>query len=417
MQAEIIAVGTEILLGQVADTNSAFIAQELASAGIEVYYHSLVGDNADRLTALVTQARSRSDLVVISGGLGPTKDDLTKQTVAQLLGVKLVQDDSAMAKIRDFFATTGRKMTPNNRLQALYLAGSHPLKNETGMAVGAFYQAPDGADMVLLPGPPSEMQPMMVHQALPLIQETYQRQEYLTSRVLRFYGIGESQLVTKLADLIDQQTNPTIAPYAKRYEVTLRLTAKTTQQGSAEQLLTTMIAEIKRRVGTYLYGYGDENSLANVVVQQLIERHLTITGAESLTAGEFQSTLGAVPGVSAVFPGGFVTYANRAKHDLLGVPQATIDHDGVVSEATAKSMAERSRQILDTDLAVSFTGVAGPDSLEGQPAGTVWLGLAQRGRAPQAKLVHLTGNRADVRMRAVMSGLDWVRQTMQASEK
>ncbi|QMU07905.1 competence/damage-inducible protein A [Levilactobacillus suantsaii] len=417
MQAEIIAVGTEILLGQVVDTNSAFIARELAGAGIEVYYHSLVGDNADRLTGVVKQARSRSDLVVISGGLGPTKDDLTKQTVAHLLGVKLVENEAAMTKIKNHFATTGKPLTPNNRLQALYLAGSQPLKNSTGMAVGAFYQAPDDeADMLLLPGPPSEMQPMMTHEAVPALRAAYQRHEYLTSRVLRFFGIGESQLTTKLGDLIEHQTNPTIASYAKRNEVTLRLTASTTGSAEAQTLLDQMTATIKERVGDYLYGYGDDNSLANVVVQRLIDQHLTITGAESLTAGEFQSTIGSIPGVSAVFPGGFVTYANRAKHDLLGIPQRIIDNDGVVSEATAKEMAERSRKLLDTDLALSFTGVAGPDSLEGQPAGTVWLGLAQRGQAPQAKLMHFAGTRGDIRMRSVLTGLDWLRRLIPAAK-
>lgn len=416
MQAEIIAVGTEILLGQVVDTNSALIAQELASAGIEVYYHSLVGDNADRLTAVLKQARSRSDLVVISGGLGPTKDDLTKQTVAQLLGVKLIENAAAMAKIQAHFATTGRPLTPNNRLQALYLDGSQPLKNATGMAVGAFYRAPQGADMLLLPGPPSELRPMLIHEAIPVLKRTYQRQEYLTSRVLRFFGIGESQLVTRLSDLIDQQQNPTIAPYAKRNEVTLRLTAQTTKTATATALLDQMTEVIRSRVGDYLYGYGDDNSLANVVVHRLIEQQLTITGAESLTAGEFQSTIGAIPGVSAVFPGGFVTYANRAKHQLLGIPQHIIDTQGVVSEATAKEMAERSRQLLDTDLALSFTGAAGPDRLEGQPAGTVWIGLAQRHQAPQAKLYHFAGTRGDVRMRSVLTGLDWVRRLLPASK-
>ena len=416
MQAEIIAVGTEILLGQVVDTNSALIAQKLASAGIEVYYHSLVGDNADRLTAVLKQARSRSDLVVISGGLGPTKDDLTKQTVAQLLGVKLIEDAAAMDKIQAHFATTGRPLTPNNRLQALYLDGSQPLKNATGMAVGAFYRAPQGADMLLLPGPPSELRPMLIHEAIPVLKRTYQRQEYLTSRVLRFFGIGESQLVTRLSDLIDQQQNPTIAPYAKRNEVTLRLTAQTTKTATATALLDQMTEVIRSRVGDYLYGYGDDNSLANVVVHRLIEQQLTITGAESLTAGEFQSTIGAIPGVSAVFPGGFVTYANRAKHQLLGIPQHIIDTQGVVSEATAKEMAERSRQLLDTDLALSFTGAAGPDQLEGQPAGTVWIGLAQRNQAPQAKLYHFAGTRGDVRMRSVLTGLDWVRRLLSTSK-
>lgn len=416
MQAEIIAVGTEILLGQIVDTNSAFIAQELAQAGIEVYYHSLVGDNADRLTAVVNQARSRSDLVIISGGLGPTKDDLTKQTVAQLLGVKLVEDAPAMAKIRQHFSTAERPMTPNNRLQALYPQGSQPLKNRTGMAVGAFYQDPDAADIMLLPGPPSEAEPMFAEQGVPLLKATYHRSEYLDSRVLRFFGIGEGKLVTELADLIDQQTNPTIAPYAKVNEVTLRLTARAHEQATAEKLLDKMTATIQERVGDYLYGFGDNNSLAAVVVNEMIDRHLTITGAESLTAGKFQSTLGDVPGVSAIFPGGFVTYANSAKHDLLGIPQEIIDRDGVVSAATAQQMAERSRALLDTDFSLSFTGVAGPDSLEGHPAGTVWLGLAQRGHEPRARLVHLTGTRAAIRERSVMTGLDWLRRILNGSK-
>ncbi|AYM03530.1 competence/damage-inducible protein A [Levilactobacillus yiduensis] len=416
MQAEIIAVGTEILLGQIVDTNSAFIAQELAQAGIEVYYHSLVGDNADRLTAVVNQARSRSDLVIISGGLGPTKDDLTKQTVAQLLGVKLVEDAPAMVKIRQHFSTAERPMTPNNRLQALYPQGSQPLKNRTGMAVGAFYQDPDAADIMLLPGPPSEAEPMFAEQGVPLLKATYHRSEYLDSRVLRFFGIGEGKLVTELADLIDQQTNPTIAPYAKVNEVTLRLTARAHEQATAEKLLDKMTATIQERVGDYLYGFGDDNSLAAVVVNEMIDRHLTITGAESLTAGKFQSTLGDVPGVSAIFPGGFVTYANSAKHDLLGIPQEIIDRDGVVSAATAQQMAERSRALLDTDFSLSFTGVAGPDSLEGHPAGTVWLGLAQRGHEPRARLVHLTGTRAAIRERSVMTGLDWLRRILNGSK-
>ncbi|WP_204121402.1 MULTISPECIES: competence/damage-inducible protein A [Levilactobacillus] len=416
MQAEIIAVGTEILLGQIVDTNSAFIARELAEAGIEVYYHSLVGDNADRLTTVVNQARSRSDLVIISGGLGPTKDDLTKQTVAHLLGVKLVEEPEAMVKIREHFATAERPMTPNNRLQALYPEGSQPLKNRTGMAVGAFYQDPNAADIMLLPGPPSEAEPMFAEQAVPLLKATYHRDEYLVSRVLRFFGIGEGQLVTLLSDLIDGQTNPTIAPYAKVNEVTLRLTAQAKDEAAGNQLLDDMTATIKDRVGDYLYGYGDDNSLAAVVVNEMIDRHLTITGAESLTAGKFQSTLGDVPGVSAIFPGGFVTYANSAKHDLLGIPQSIIAEDGVVSAATAQQMAERSRALLDTDFSLSFTGVAGPDALEGHPAGTVWLGLAQRGHEPRARLVHLTGTRAAIRERSVMTGLDWLRRVLHGSK-
>jgi len=194
------------------------------------------------------------------------------------------------------------------------------------------------------------------------------------------------------------------------------LTAHAKDEATGQQLLDEMTATIKDRVGDYLYGYGDDNSLAAVVVNEMIDRHLTITGAESLTAGKFQSTLGDVPGVSAIFPGGFVTYANSAKHDLLGIPQTIIAEDGVVSAATAQQMAERSRALLDTDFSLSFTGVAGPDALEGHPAGTVWLGLAQRGHEPRARLVHLTGTRAAIRERSVMTGLDWLRRVLHGSK-
>lgn len=417
MQAEIIAVGTEILLGQITNTNSTHIAQGLAELGIDSYYQTVVGDNPKRLAAVLEIAAQRNDLVILSGGLGPTKDDLTKQTLAKYLNVPLVEDAAAMQVITDRFAQTGKVMTENNRLQALYPKGATPLMNHNGLAVGAFYQSPDSADFLLLPGPPREMTKMFDTEAKPKLQAAYGQQAQIYSRVLRFFGIGESRLVTELQAMIATQTDVTIAPYAKTNEVTLRLSAQADTQRAADSALDAVEQKIKAKVGDYFYGYGDDNSLAQVVVQAMIKANLSITAAESLTAGEFQSTIGGVAGVSAIFPGGFVTYANAAKHQLVNVPQTVIDQDGVVSEAAAIAMADGARAQLGTDTALSFTGVAGPDSLEGQPAGTVWIGLAYRDQPTVGKLYHFVGDRQKIRQRSVMVGLDLLRHALLADHQ
>jgi len=416
MQAEIIAVGTEILLGQITNTNSTHIAQGLAELGIDSYYQTVVGDNPARLARVIEIAAQRNDLVILSGGLGPTKDDLTKQTLAKYLNVPLVEDAAAMTVINNYFKTTGKSMTANNRIQALYPDGATPLTNHNGMAVGAFYQSPDSADFLLLPGPPREMTKMFDSEAKPKLQAVYGKQAQIYSRVLRFFGIGESKLVTELQTLINDQQTVTIAPYAKTNEVTLRLSAQADSKQAAQVALDVVDQQIMTKVGTYFYGYGDDNSLAKVVVESLIARNLSITAAESLTAGEFQSTIGSVPGVSAVFPGGFVTYANAAKHQLVNVPQTTIDQAGVVSEETAIAMADGARAQLQTEIALSFTGVAGPDDLEGQPAGTVWIGLAYRKQPTIGRLYHFAGDRQKVRERSVMAGLDLLRRALAAEQ-
>ena len=412
MNAEIIAVGTEILLGQIVNTNAAFVAKRLADFGIDVYNQSVVGDNSERLTQAIKLAVSRSDLIILLGGLGPTKDDLTKQTAAAFLHKKLVVQDQAMEKIQTYFAETKQIMTENNRLQALYIEGSLPLKNETGFAVGNFYQNPTGKDFLLLPGPPSELKPMFVHQAMPLLQKYYFKHHLLQSKVLRFYGIGESLLAAKLADLIEQQSNPTLATYVKQNEVTLRLTATGNSQQQITTLLDNFEEQIMARVGNYFYGYGDDNSLAQVVVAELKKQQLTVTAAESLTAGKFQATLADVPGVSEVFPGGFVTYWNQTKEKLLEIPAEVINNYGVVSSQAAIWMAKRAQKIMQTDLAISFTGVAGPDSLENQPAGTVWIGLCFKDQPAEAKLFHFSKTRANIREKSVLTGLDWIRRKL-----
>ncbi|PLA77589.1 competence/damage-inducible protein A [Ligilactobacillus agilis] len=412
MHAEIIAVGTEILLGQIVDTNTRLVGQVLADLGIDVYYQTVVGDNEVRMRAAIDLAAKRSDLVILTGGLGPTKDDLTKQVVAAYLGKQLVEDEAAMLKIKRHFEISQRKMTANNRLQALYIEGSKPLANETGLAVGDFYQAEQGPDFMLLPGPPSELRPMLFKVALPLLKQAYRQDQLLSSRVLRFFGIGESQLASQLDDLIENQTNPTIAPYAKDNEVTLRLTASAKDEQEAQALLDGLESKIAERCGQYLYGYGDDNSLAQVVMTKLREKHLTITAAESLTGGQLQAALTSIPGASQAFMGGFVTYANYAKEKLLAIPAEVIDKHGSVSEQTAILMAEQAKQKLGADVGVSLTGVAGPDSLEGQPVGTVWIGIAYRNKAGYAQKFHFPRQRKYVQARAVLTALDLVRKEL-----
>ncbi|QBO36749.1 competence/damage-inducible protein A [Periweissella cryptocerci] len=411
MQAEIIAVGTEILLGQITDTNSPLVARELVALDIDTHFQTVVGDNEERLLSALEIASQRADLIITIGGLGPTPDDLSKQTVAKFVDQNLAVNQAAMDKIEAWHAETGRPMAENNRLQALYLAAGIALPNEPGFAVGSFYKNPNGPDVLLLPGPPWELEPMLLKYAVPLLQQQYHHEGTLLSRVLRFYGIGESRLVTKLATLIDQQTNPTMAPYAKAHEVTLRLTAHAVDEANATKLLDEMEAQVLAIVGEYFYAYGDDSSLVETVGKLLIDGGVTISAAESLTAGMFQSTLADVMGISAVFPGGFVTYAPTAKEQLVGVSPATVDQYGVVSEQTAKAMAAGTREKLDTDIAISFTGVASGE-LEGQPAGTVWIGLATRNRASEAYLYHFGSDRQRNRERAVMAGLDIVRRKL-----
>ena len=412
MHAEVISVGTEILLGQITDTNSTFISQRLAELGIDVYFKTVVGDNEKRLLQALEIASGRSDMVILSGGLGPTKDDLTKQTVAKFLNCGLLTDKNALEYIEEYYRQNNRKMTDNNLLQAKYLEGSVSLPNESGMAVGSYYQNQNGPDFILLPGPPSEMRPMFDKEAMPRLKKNYAKEHLLFSRVLRFYGIGESQLVPELDDLINGQTNPTIAPYAKVGEVTLRLTAQADSKESAKEILDETEQVISKRVGQYLYGYGDDNSLPKVVVEKLKQRGLTVSASESLTGGSFQKAVTDIAGSSQIFPGGFVTYSASAKENLLDIPKEIIIENGVVSEATAKWMAERTRIKMDTDFGVSFTGVAGPDTLEGNPAGTVWIGISQRGRQTAAFEYHFYGDRDAVRVRSVLAGFDLINKKL-----
>ena len=415
MKAEIITVGTEILTGQIVNTNAQFLSEKLAEIGVDVYFQTAVGDNEARLMSLLEIASSRSSIVILTGGLGPTEDDLTKQTLAKFLGKALVFDPQAQEKLDHFFAQRpDYARTPNNERQAQIVEGATPLPNETGLAVGGVLEA-DGVTYVVLPGPPSELKPMVLNQLLPKLMTGTK----LYSRVLRFFGIGESQLVTILADLIDHQTDPTLAPYAKTGEVTLRLSTKAVSQEKADQALDILENQILSRqtfegisLRDICYGYGEETSLASVVVEELKKRKKSITAAESLTAGLFQATLADFSGVSAIFNGGFVTYSLEEKSKMLDISEQELKKHGVVSEFTAKKMAEQARIKTQSDYGVSLTGVAGPDSLEGHPAGTVFIGLAHAKGTEVIKANIAGRSRADVRHIAVMHAFNLVRKAL-----
>ena len=415
MKAEIIAVGTEILTGQIVNTNAQFLSEKLAEIGVDVYFQTAVGDNEARLMSLLEIASSRSSLVILTGGLGPTEDDLTKQTLAKFLGKALVFDPQAQEKLDHFFAQRpDYARTPNNERQAQIVEGATPLPNETGLAVGGVSEV-DGVTYVVLPGPPSELKPMVLNQLLPKLMTGAK----LYSRVLRFFGIGESQLVTILADLIDHQTDPTLAPYAKTGEVTLRLSTKAVSQEKADQALDILENQILDRqtfeglpLRDICYGYGEETNLASVVVEELKKRQKSITAAESLTAGLFQATLANFSGVSAIFNGGFVTYSLEEKSKMLEIAEQELKEHGVVSEFTAQKMAEQARLKTQSDYGVSLTGVAGPDSLEGHPAGTVFIGLAHAKGTEVIKANIAGRSRVDVRQIAVMHAFNLVRKAL-----
>ena len=415
MKAEIIAVGTEILTGQIVNTNAQFLSEKLAEIGVDVYFQTAVGDNEARLLSLLEIASQRSNLVILTGGLGPTEDDLTKQTLAKFLGKNLEFNPQAQEKLDIFFAQRpDYARTPNNERQAQIVEGATPLPNETGLAVGGVSEV-DGVTYVVLPGPPSELKPMVLNQLLPKLMTGTK----LYSRVLRFFGIGESQLVTILADLIDHQTDPTLAPYAKTGEVTLRLSTKAVSQEKADRVLDILENQILNRqtfdghsLRDICYGYGEETSLASVVVEELKKRQKSITAAESLTAGLFQATLADFSGVSAIFNGGFVTYSLEEKSKMLDISEQELKEHGVVSEFTARKMAEQARLKTQSDYGVSLTGVAGPDSLEGHPAGTVFIGLAHAKGTEVIKANIAGRSRADVRHIAVMHAFNLVRKAL-----
>ncbi|MGG1313394.1 MULTISPECIES: competence/damage-inducible protein A [Cohnella] len=401
MKAEIIAVGTELLLGQIVNTNAQFLAQALAELGVDVYYQTVVGDNEARIRQAIETARGRADLLVFTGGLGPTMDDLTRDALASYLGRKIVLHEPTMRKIESMFAGREAAFVESNRRQAMLIEGAVPLRNDTGLAVGNALSA-DGTHYLLLPGPPREMKPMFENDGSAWLRKLLGETNVLRSVVLKFSGIGESALEELLIDLIREQTDPTIAPYAKEGEVAIRVSTKAADAEEAARRMEPTLQEIRRRTDRYLYAEEDI-ALEAAVVRLLAQQRRTVSLAESCTGGMIAAMLTTVPGSADVFAGGVVSYSNAVKHKQLGVPQELLegpDAPGAVSAETAKAMAEGMLAAADTDLAVSVTGVAGPASAEGKPVGLVFVGLAERGRPTKVERLQLSGDREGIRLRA-----------------
>lgn len=406
MVAEILSVGTELLLGQIVNTDAQFLAVELSTMGIDVYRQVTVGDNPERLKEAVADSLSRCDLVILTGGLGPTADDLTKETVAEALGLEMALDEASLGKIRDFFTKLGREMTPNNEKQAMFPRGSRILANHNGTAPGCIIEH-QGKTAVILPGPPRELQPMFLESVAPYLREKQQFQ--LVSRVLRIFGQGESSVEHMLKDLM-QQANPTLAPYAKLGEVTLRLTVKCGLNEDAGALLAPLLGEVKRRLGDIIYSEDDEE-LSEVVVKALEQHHKTLALAESCTGGMLASMLVDNAGASRVLLEGVVAYSNEAKVRM-GVSEETLRQYGAVSEETAREMAACIRKRSGADLGLGITGIAGPEGgTDEKPVGLVYLALAHEGGVQVMRLAQ-SGPRARIRVMSCLYALDAVRRNV-----
>lgn len=376
LNAEIICVGSELLLGQIVDTNAAYLAQKLAELGIDLYYKSTVGDNLTRLLSVLKQAWGRADLLILSGGLGPTLDDLTREGIALLLEEELVSDPVSQSRIEGYFQQRGTPMAKNNLRQALRPASAIPLVNPLGTAPGLWVEKA-GKILVALPGVPLEMKYLMEQEVIPRLERMIpaEASACLLSRVLKVVGLGESVVEERIMDLLTTQTNPTIAPLAKRGEVLLRITAKADRREKAELLINGVEEEIKQRLPGYVFG--NDQELEEVVGRLLTEKGLTLGIAESCTGGLISHRITEVPGSSAYYLGGITAYSNEMKIRLLNVKEELIQKYGAVSPQVAAAMAEGLRQLYGVDLALSSTGIAGPGGgTPKKPVGLVYLGLA-----------------------------------------
>lgn len=402
MEAEIITVGTELLMGQILNTNAQFLAQQLSSLGINHYIETVVGDNVERLQRVLEQAKERSHIVIITGGLGPTRDDVSKEIVSDFLGEDLVVDEEALQKISQDFAKRQLNMTHNNQKMAMTFAHGHSFKNDVGQAIGTAIEKEERL-YILLPGPPQELQPMFNEEVHPFLIDHLQEDLYITSRYLNYYGIGESALATKLDTIIARQTNPTIALYVNQSVITVRLTAFGKSLANNIAALDQLANEINSLASEWYYGEGYNYTPVKALISYLKETNQKISLAESLTGGAAADKIVSVPGSSTVFRGGFVTYDALVKEKALGVRHETIAAHGTVSEECAQEMAECALEKCQADIALSFTGVAGPEKLEGQDVGTVFVGIARKGQKTKVLALKLNGSRSNIRSRAIDS--------------
>ncbi|MDR3072533.1 MAG: competence/damage-inducible protein A [Clostridiales Family XIII bacterium] len=377
MKATIVSIGTELLFGQIVNTNAAWLSSELQVAGVDVLYHFTVGDNPERVRAILKRALDESDLVITTGGLGPTQDDLTKEIIAEVIDVPLIQDEKTIQELEAFFLRRGAPMTENNRKQALMPENAQVFYNPVGTAPGFLSEVGEKTIMAL-PGPPREMKALFDLWVRPWLNE--KTQATIFYKILRFYGIGESALETKLLPIIEGQTDPTIATYAKDGECTVRVASKRAREEDAIYAVAETIEKIRELVGEYLYST-ENMELHEVVAQKLIARSVTLSTAESCTGGMFADRLLSVPGMSASFLSGWIVYSNESKTELLGVSKELIEKKGSVSEDVAIAMATGARTRAQSDIAISVTGVAGPDGgSESKPIGGCWIAVASKGK-------------------------------------
>lgn len=409
MTVEIICVGTELLLGNIVNTNAAYLAEKCAGLGLSCYYQTVVGDNEKRLTETLETAVKRSDVVILSGGLGPTEDDLTKEVASKVMGRELVMDEGCRKHIETYFAAKDVTPTENNWKQAMIPKEAIVLPNSNGTAPGVII-AEEKTHVVLLPGPPYELIPMFEDSVIPYLKKL--GTGVIASQMVKVCGIGESKVETTLQDLIDSQDNPTIATYAKTGEVHIRVTAKAENEKDARRLIKPVIKEIKSRMGNNVYTTDENVTLEKAVVDLLLANGLTVTCAESCTGGLLSARLINVPGVSDVYKSGYVTYSNKAKKKLLGVKKSTLDKYGPISKQTAEEMAKGLAFIAKSDVAVSVTGLAGPDGgTQEKPVGLVYIACSVKGEVT-VKEYHFAGNRLAVREAAVSAALVLMRSCM-----
>ena len=372
MKTAILSIGTELLFGQITNTNTVYLSQKLNMLGYDVMYHYTVGDNPERVRDMIRLAFQDCDLVITTGGLGPTQDDLTKEMVCQVMGDELVMMDEVMSELESYFEKLGRPMTENNKKQAYVPSRAEVFINHEGSAPG-FALEKDGKYVICMPGPPREMTSMFEDSVMPYLQSM--SEDVIYYRMLRAFGIGESALETKLLDLIDDQTDPTLATYAKEGECSLRIASKRKTEAEAREAVDEMVEKVKERVGEFIYSCDDEE-LVQVVCRKLMEKGLTLSSAESCTGGKFAAAVTDIPGISAVFQRGLVTYSNQAKMDELGVKAETLEKYGAVSEETAMEMVEGLRRVSGSDVCVSVTGIAGPGGgSDAKPVGLVYIGF------------------------------------------
>lgn len=402
MKAEIIAIGTELLLGQIVNTNAKYIAEVCAGIGVDVYYQTVVGDNAQRIKLAFDTARNRADVIICTGGLGPTQDDLTKDVLAEYVGRNIIVHQPSMDKLTALFKERGAHMLASNARMANMIEGADPLPNDTGHAVGLAMTV-GSTHYILIPGPPREMKPMMDRYVVPWLQAQFTDELPLFSTILKFAGIGESNLEHSLLDLIEHQQDPSIAPYASEGEVMVRLTTRAASREQADEKMKMTIEAIRDKVGAHLYA-DEDISLEEAIVRRMKTANVTFSAAESCSGGLLGHLVTAIPGSSAVFYGTVVSYSNLMKEKLLQVPGSLLEGEeapGAVSEEVAVMMADNVRKLMDTDYGISITGIAGPGEWEGKQAGLVYVGVSRQGKQTYCKKLQLSGGREAIRLKAV----------------